>query len=179
MNSNNILKPRFLVLSAFVLMAALTRLIPHPPNFAPIGALALFGGAFFLNKKHAFIIPVAAMLISDLFIGFHALMPFVYGSFVLIVLLGFRLRENKKVLPVTLSALAASVIFFIISNLGVWLAGSFYPKNLIGLTECYIAAIPFFHNTLLSDILYTAVLFCGFAFTQRQFPVLAESKLNN
>ncbi|MBN4049637.1 hypothetical protein JYT36_00250 [Bacteroidales bacterium AH-315-N07] len=169
--------PRFLVAVMLVVLAVLSRLIPHPPNFAPIGALALFGGAYFINKKHAFIIPLIAMFLSDLFLGFHNSIITVYVGFALIVFVGFKLRENKKVLPIALAAVSASIIFFIISNFGVWIFGTVYPKNIFGLMECYVMAIPFFHNTLLGDLSYTAILFGGFYIAQIKFPVLAEQKI--
>jgi hypothetical protein len=175
--------PRSAVLSGMILLAALSRLIPHPPNFTPIGAMALFGGACFANRRIAFVVPLAAMLLSDLAIGLlsgdmslglHRLIPVVYGSFGLIVCLGFWLRKHRAVLPVAGAALAGSVLFFVLTNFGVWALGSWYPKTWEGLVACYVAAIPFFHNTLLGDAVYDTVLFGGFALAQYRFPVLGE-----
>lgn len=168
---------RFLVLTSLIILTALSRLVPHPPNFAPIGALALFGGAYFTDRKYAFVVPLLALFISDLFIGLHNLMFFVYGGFALIVLIGFKLRSNKKIIPIALSALAASFVFFIVSNFGVWAIGSFYSKNFTGLIECYVAAIPFIHNTFAGDLFYTTVLFGGFKLAQTKFSVIREEKI--
>ncbi len=141
-----------------VLAAALSRLLPHPPNFTPIAAIAL-SSAVYLDKRYAFIIPLTAMLISDAIIGFHDGMVWVYGSFVLIGLIGLWLRSHKSPLPILGAALVSSVLFFIITNFGVWLMGTMYPKTAEGLLACYIAAIPFFQNTLVGDVAYTAALF--------------------
>lgn len=174
---------RFIVLIGMILAAVASRLIPHPPNFAPIGALALFGGACFSNKWHAFIVPLAAMLLSDLAIGLlsgdlsiglHGLIPVVYGSFALIVCLGFWLRRRRNVVPIAAATLAASVLFFLLTNFGVWALGSWYPKTWEGLVACYVAAIPFFHNTLLGDAFYSTMLFGGLALAEKGWPVLRE-----
>jgi hypothetical protein len=171
-------KPRFLFLTGLILLAALSRLIPHPPNFAPIAALALFGGAEFGSKREAFIVPLAAMFLSDLIIGLHFLIPLIYGTFALIVGLGFYLRGRQNFWTITGMSVAGAVLFFVVSNLGVWALGIFfpiYPMTLAGLLECYVAAIPFFWNTLLSDLLYAAVLFGGVALAEKRWPVLAEA----
>jgi hypothetical protein len=174
---------RFLVLVGMILGAAASRLIPHPPNFAPIGAMALFGGACFASKRMAFLVPLAAMLLSDLAIGLlsgdlsfglHRLIPVVYGSFALIVCLGFWLRRHRNALPIAGTALAGSVLFFVLTNFGVWALGSWYPKTCDGLVACYVAAIPFFQNTLLGDAVYSTVLFGGLALAEKGFPVLRE-----
>jgi hypothetical protein len=114
-------RPRFLVLVALTLAAAASRLIPHPPNFAPIGALALFGGACFVDRRSAFLVPLAAMFLSDLAIGgLHPLIPVVYGAFALIVCLGFSLRRRRRVVPIAAATLASSLLFFVVTNFGVW-----------------------------------------------------------
>ncbi len=172
---------RFVVLVCMILAAAGSRLIPHPPNFAPIGAIALFGGACFADRRAAFVVPLAAMALSDLAIGLlggnlslglHRLLPVVYGSFALIVCLGFRLRTRRTVAPIAGAVLASSVLFFVLSNLGVWALG--YPKTWEGLVACYVAAIPFFHHTLLGDAVYSTALFGGLALAEKAFPALHE-----
>ncbi|HXG23248.1 MAG TPA: DUF6580 family putative transport protein [Chthonomonadales bacterium] len=177
---------RFLVLAGMILAAAASRLVAHPPNFAPIGAMALLGGACFAQRRTAFVVPLGAMLLSDLAIGLlsgdfalglHRLIPFVYGSFALIVCLGFWLRRRRNALPIAGATLAASVLFFMLTNFGVWVAGSWYPKTWEGLVACYVAAIPFFHNTLLGDAVYSTVLFGGFALAERALPLLREPEL--
>jgi hypothetical protein len=157
-----------LIGSTFILAAALSRLLPHPDNFTPIAAMALAGGVY-LEKRFALIIPIAALVISDFFIGFHNTILFVYGSFVLIGLLGLWLKSHKRILPVLATAFVSSMLFFVITNFGVWLTGGgwFYPKNLQGLAECYLMAIPFFRNTLAGDMVFTGVLFGLFELSLR------------
>lgn len=165
---------RFTVLSGLVLAAAASRLLPHPYNFAPITAMALFGGAYFLDRRLAFLVPISAMLLSDLFIGLHRGIPVVYGSFSLIVCIGFWLRRRRTLLPIAGATLASSLLFFILTNFAVWVSGSLYPRTLIGLLACFVAAIPFFQNTLLGDAVYSLILFGGFAFAERNFPALRD-----
>ncbi len=165
---------RLLLIAGMIAAAAASRLLPHPPNFAPIGAIALLGGATFRDRRLAFAIPLAAMLLSDAVLGFHRVMPFVYGSFVAIVMLGFSLRDRRRVVPIAAASLLASTTFFVVTNFGVWMAGSFYPKSLEGLATCYVTAIPFFGNTLLGDAVYASVLFGGLAIAERVSPEFRE-----
>ena len=163
-----------------MLSAAAMRLVPHPPNVTPIAAMALFGGMHFANKKMAFLIPLIAMYLSDIVLGFvvydfgwfHGFMPFVYISFMITVCLGFLVRRRLTPLVVGSAALVGSVMFFIITNFGAWLISSLYPKTLAGLFSCYVAAIPFFRNTLAGNMVYSLVLFGSFALAQRYLPVL-------
>lgn len=168
--NKNIFNTKFWALTAVVLGAAFARLIPHPPNFAPIAAIALFGGVYFDNKKLAFIIPFAAMIISDLFMPLHSTVWAVYLSFALIVLIGFSLRERIKVKNILLACLASSVLFFVVTNFAVWVSYRMYPKNFTGLIECYIAAIPFFHHTLLGDLFFACIMFGLFEFIKARLP---------
>src|SRR5258708_30613914 len=133
-------KHRLTVLIGVVLAAAMSRLIPHPPNFTPVAALALFGGANFADKRTAFLVPLAALLLSDLFLGFSGLTLVVYGSFALIVCLGFWLRRRCIVGPITAATLSGAVVFFILTNLGVWALSSLHPRTCNGPAVCYIAA---------------------------------------
>jgi hypothetical protein len=167
-------KPRFAVLMGMILVAAVLRLIPHPPNFAPLTAMALFGGACFTDKRAAFLVPLAALFLSDLFIGFYAGMPVVYGAFALTVCLGFLLRRQRNATRVIGASIAGAVLFFILTNLGVWAFDALYPKTPAGLVDCYVMAIPFFGNTLLSSLLYSAMLFGGLAFAENRFTGLRE-----
>ncbi len=145
-----------------VVLAAAFRILPHPPNFSPVTALALFGGAHFADKRAAFLVPLTAMLVSDLVLGFHALIPVIYGCVALFVCLGFRLRQRRPGHVVQM-ALTASVTFFIVSNLAVWGFTGMYPKTAAGLAACYVAAWPFFQNTLAGDLCFTTLLFGGMA----------------
>lgn len=150
----------FIIALFFILMAVISRFLPHFPNFTPIAAIALFGGVYF-SKKIALILPIAAMLVSDIFIGFYEplIMLSVYGSFVLSVLLGFWLKKHKNWFTVLGSALACSLVFFVITNFAVWAFSPWYAKTLSGLSQCYLMAIPFFRNTLLGDLFYVSVFF--------------------
>lgn len=172
-------KTRFVFITIMILAAITSRFIPHPPNFTPIAGIALFGGAYYSNKKLALIIPLLAMFLSDLFIGLHSLMFFVYLSFAIIVLLGFLLREKKSVAKIAFISIAGSVIFFIITNFAVWFLGNMYPKNILGLINCYIAAIPFFKNSLAGDLFYTVILFGTFEILRNYFFKLKEVKFEN
>lgn len=163
---------RILLLAGLILVAALTRLLPHPPNFTAIGAIALFGGAYLSDKRWAFLIPLAAMLISDLFLGFHQTMIYVYAAFMLIICIGFLLRSKISVWRVGGAAIGSSVLFYLITNFGVWLGGTLYPLTWEGLVSCYVAAIPFFRYTLLSNLIFSGVLFGVFEFLKFQYPVL-------
>jgi hypothetical protein len=149
-----------LISSILIFAAALSRLLPHPDNFTPVMAIALAGGVY-LDKRLALIIPLAALIISDMFIGFHNTIFFVYGSFLIIGFLGLWLKSHKKPFTILGTTLFGSTIFFIITNFGVWLTGGgwFYPKTWQGLVECYTLAIPFFRNTVAGDVVYTGVLF--------------------
>jgi hypothetical protein len=158
-----------------VLAATVVRLIPHPPNFTPIAALALFGGASFASKRTAFIVPLAGLFLSDLVLGFYTITPIVYGSFALITCLGFWLRRNQNLRRFTAATVAGAILFFVLTNFGVWLADALYPKTSTGLVECYIAGIPFFWNTLLSDLFYSVLLFGGLAFAEKRWPALAQA----
>ena len=175
---------RFWSLVAITLTAAAARLLPHPPNFTPIGAMALFGGVYFVRKETAFIVPLTAMFLSDLVLGMtlyrHAIwkpMPFVYISFALTVLLGRIIRSNPNPSRIAAATLAASLLFFVIANFGAWVSWSFYPKTMGGLISCYIAAIPFARNMLAANVFYTAVLFGGFSLAERAFHVLREQPM--
>ncbi len=165
-------KYRLLLVGLFILVAAITRILPHPPNFVPLTAIALFAGTFVSDRRLAFAIPVVALLMSDLLIGMHSTMLFVYGSVLIIVLLGSTLQNKRSVGRIAGVTLAGAVIFFIVTNFGVWLMGSLYPKTAEGLVTCYIAALPFFRNALLGDAVYVTALFGLFALAERWIPAL-------
>lgn len=176
----------FITAVLLILFAALSRLIPHPMNFAPITAIALFSGVY-LDRKYAFIIPISAMLISDAFIGFYDGMIWVYGTFVLIALIGIWLGKKinsktsiMKAVFVFGTTLVSSVIFFLITNFGVWISGMLYEMNWNGLVQCYVMAIPFFRNTLAGDLFYVTVMFGLYALIRKLVPhsdgVVIENK---
>lgn len=173
---NSKINPRFLLLTLMILGAAFSRLVPHPPNFTAVAAMALFGGAYFSNKTAAFAVPLAAMFLADMIIGFHPGMYAVYLSFALIVVIGMSLRNNKKIGNIFLATVTASVSFFVITNFAMWLTGVLYPKTAAGLAACFTAAIPFFHYTLIGDLFFVGFMFGAFELAKVKFPTLAKLK---
>jgi len=167
--------PRLWTLAAMILAAAATRLIPHPPNMTAIGAMALFGGAYFSRRWLAVLVPLAAMLLSD--IALSSIEPMTYVCFLLTVALGMLLRDRVSVGPVTIAAVAASVMFFLLSNGWVWLGGTMYPHNSAGLIECYVAGLPFAQNMLVGNLFYCGVLFGGMEACQCAWPALRRRSL--
>jgi Family of unknown function (DUF6580) len=157
-------------------LAALARLVPHPPNFAPIGAVALFGGAR-LRGWQAYTIPLLAMLVTDPILnwmhGVHTITVMtlvIYGCFLLNVFLGRSLlRDTNSVSRIAAVALLGSLQFFVITNFFVWLsARELYPLTSSGLVACYVAAIPFFAWTALGDLFYSGLLFTAYALYSRR-----------
>ena len=161
-----ILKKEIVPIS-LILILALARLIPHPPNFTPIIAVAIMSGYFFKNINLSFLTLIVAMLVSDLFIGFYENVIFVYASLLLITFVFYKISNKINFKNLFIYGFAGSIVFFVISNFGVWALGSpgvydvAYDKNLSGLIECYILAIPFFGNTFLSTLIfaYPAIFF--------------------
>ena len=173
------------VMSALVLLAVMSRFLPHPPNFTALSAVALFSGASFDKKHFAFIIPFTAMLLSDVILeittgwGFHANMFSVYASFGLIVLLSQKINRSHRVNTIAATVPAATAIFFIITNFSVWATGSFYPYTLEGLVACYVAAIPFALNQLVGDVFFTAALFGVWSLAKMASPALRPQILHS
>jgi hypothetical protein len=163
---------RFLVLLAAILAAAALRLVPHPPNFTPIGAMALFSGAYLGRRVVAFVAPLAALLLTDAVFGFYRGMDIVYSSVALVVIIGWWVSSRRSPVRIGLAAVASSVSFFLLTNFGMWLFSGIYPPTLLGLEACFVAAIPFFQNTLAGDLFYAALLFGGFALAERLVPKL-------
>lgn len=159
------------ILSA-IFAAAILRLVPHPPNFTPIGAMALFSGAYLGRHWLAFAAPLGAMLLSDAVLGFYQGMQFQYFAVALIVLLGWLVLSRVSVVRLGAAALASSLLFFVISNFGTWLVSGMYPATAAGLAACYVAAIPFFQNTLAGDLFYVTALFGGLAVAEHLLPRL-------
>jgi hypothetical protein len=159
----------------FIVIGVLARVIPHPANFAPIAAIALFGGVY-MNKKQALIVPILAMMLSDLVIGFDStpMRLTIYGTFLVIVLVGFWLKQHKNTKTVILASLFSSVMFFVTTNFSVWAFGTMYPKTIFGLTDSYVFALPFFRNTLLGDLFYSGLFFGGYELVRS---LIQKSKL--
>lgn len=159
---------RIALLVALVLIAAMTRLMPdRPPNFSPIEAMALFAGAVFARRALAVLVPLAAMLISDAFIGFHDGMWVVYGCMAVIALAGTRLAGRITALRVVGHGLGAALFFFVVTNFVVWASSGMYAHSAQGLLDCYVAAIPFFRNQVAGVLFYALVLFGTHALLMR------------
>jgi hypothetical protein len=165
---------RLLGLVMIIAIAAVLRILPHPPNFTPIAAMALFGGALLPRRGLAFAVPLFAMLAADLVIGFHDQMPAVYLAFVLITAMGLWLRKERSVARVAGVSVASSLLFFFITNFAVWAQTTMYEKTLAGLTACFVAALPFLQNSLTGGLLYTGLFFGAWALTERALPQLAR-----
>jgi hypothetical protein len=163
---------RMTALLLAIITAAALRLVPHPPNFSPIDAMALFSGAYLGRRWIAFVAPLAALFLSDLVLGFYHGMVTVYATVALIVVIGWWLSSRRSPLRIAAAALAGSVTFFVITNFGMWLFSGFYPLTSAGLAACYAAAIPFFQNTLAGDLFYAALLFGGFRIAELLLPRL-------
>ncbi len=179
--TNSKINLRFGLIALLILMAALSRLLPHPSNFAPIAGMGLFGAAYFSKKYYAFLIPFIAYWVSDLLLdnivytqyydGFQWMgSPWVYASFALIIVLGFMLLKKVTVNNLVIASLSSSVLFFLITNFGAWISSTIYAKSFSGLIAAYVAGIPFFWNTLAGDLFYVSVLFGSFELVKRQYP---------
>lgn len=152
-----------------IIFSIFSRLVLHAPNFTPVISIAIFAAAY-LKKPYAFLVPLAALLVSDVIIGFYGLplMAFVYGSLVLITVASSLMHEKVSAGEVLGFSIGGAVFFFVVTNFGVWvLPNTVYPKTLAGLIECYAMAIPFFRNTLISTLIYSAALFGMHEFVTR------------
>jgi len=173
-NFTNILKKEIFPIS-LILILAFARLIPHPPNFTPIIAVALISIYFFKNINLSLLILLVAMLLSDLFIGFYENMVFVYASLLLITFVFHKISKKINFKNLFIYCFAGSLIFFVVSNFGVWALGSpgvfdvAYEKSLSGLIECYILAIPFFGNTFLSTLIFSYTAFLANSLYKKKF----------
>jgi len=169
------MRTRIITLSIIVFTIALFRLLPHPPNVSPVAAMALFGGVYFADRRLAFLLPLAALLFSDLLIGLHDTMPFVYAGFALTVLAGFYIRSKLSATHIAAAAVFSSALFFALTNFGAWLTSGIYPATADGLLQAYVAGIPFLQNSLLGNLGFTAAMFGGFTLLQQRYPVLRRS----
>jgi hypothetical protein len=170
---------RTLLAAVLILIAAALRIAPHPWNFTPVGAMAIFSGAILCGRRLAFLFPLLALFAGDIFIGFHKLMPIVYASFLVSVAIGLLLRNRRTVGPIGLATLVGAIQFFLVTNFAVWAFSTTYPHTRAGLLTCYIAGIPFFWNTLAGDAVYAALLFGGFALAERLSPAFREPSLES
>ncbi len=177
---------QFGVAAAFIFLAALTRVLPHPYNATPVGAMALFGGAYFNRRWAALLIPLAALFLSDLildnvmyknmfpaFTWLYSGAAWVYGSFLLIAALGWLFLKKVSLLRVAALSLTGSTLFFLVTNFSVWASGAMYPKTAAGLSACYAAGLPFYLNALPGDLLWCALLFGGYEWMRSRIPAPA------
>jgi len=178
---NSTIRIRPVLLIAIIALAALSRLLPHPYNFTPVTAMALFGGAYFSRSYLAFLVPLAAMWLSDILLNntvyaayFEGFSWFgswlVYLAFALIVGLGIVFLKRVKPTRLLLTTLGASVLFFLVTNFGSWLSLPMYTKDLSGLLQAYAAGLPFFRTAVAGDLLYSLLLFGSFEWVKRQHP---------
>src|SRR5882762_11437396 len=167
----NLLYRTLLALVLIVLAAAL-RIAPHPWNFTPVGAMALFSGAVLKDRRLAFPFPLVALFVGDVFIGLYKIIPIIYASFLVSVAIGLWLRDRRTIARITLATLLGAIQFFLVTNFAVWQFLKGFPHTASGLAACYIAGIPFFWNTLAGDAFYATLLFGGFALAERFIPSL-------
>lgn len=176
MSSAGKLTPTNTLAVGLIALGALVRISSHlsdfsffPPNFAPIGGMALFAGAYIAGSR-GFFLPLAALLLSDFIIGFYdpIVMIAVYASFAVMTLIGRLLKQHPGIVPTAGAALASSTLFFLITNFAEWLRPeSFYAPTLAGLAQAYVAAIPFFRYTIAGDLCFTAFFFISYALARR------------
>ena len=181
MNKVNI---SYLTIIVLILFASFSRIIPHMPNFTPIGAMALIGGAYLKNKYHALFIPIASLWLSDLvlnnfifsiysdFTWFYPGFLWQYTSFILITIIGYFFLKKVNFKNVFITSISSSLLFFVITNFGVWLSGSIYSLDFQGLINCYVMAIPFYKGTILGFICYSSILFGILEFSRYKLQVL-------
>ena len=189
MNTTKVINLRTGILLLFILLAAFSRMLPHPANFSPIAITGLFGAAYFSKKWQIFLIPIAATWLSDLFINnmiyaayypkftwFYPGFYCQYGSYLLITLVGIFILKRVNVSRIIGAALMATLLFFLLTNFGVWIGSKVYPQHLTGLISCYVAGIPFLKGTLMGNLFYSTVMFGAFALMQQKLGFLKAAK---
>ena len=167
-----------LIILVILVVGIMTRLIQEfPPNFGAVGAIALFGGAYFSNRLTGLLLPIAVLFGSDLLFGltglgtaYYSAQPYVYISFAMVVLIGLVLRNNATPLKIAGGSVAGSILFYIVSNMGVWLTTTMYSNSFNGFITCFVEAIPFFRNTLAGDLVFNAVFFGSAYLISQKFP---------
>ncbi len=169
------MKARLITLSLIIFAIAMFRLLPHPPNVSPVAAMALFGGAYFSDRRVAFLVPFLALLLSDFLLGLHSTMIYVYAGFAGTVVIGFWIGKNVNLSRIAAAVIGSSLLFFMLTNFGAWLTSGLYPMTAGGLMQAYIAGIPFLQNSLMGNFVFSALLFGGFAALQRNVPALADN----
>ncbi|MFH0754587.1 MAG: DUF6580 family putative transport protein [Candidatus Omnitrophota bacterium] len=147
-------------------LGVLARFMPHAPNFTPVLAVALFG-AVYLKRSYALILPLSLMMVTDIFLGLHPVVAFTWGSILLVSCIGLWVRTRLSVTNVVIGSLASAMLFFVVTNFGVWL--TYYPQTWEGFVSCYTLAIPFFRTTLASTAVYAIVMFGGYELLAMSF----------
>ena len=147
-------KSHYLSILGLIVLLASARLLPHPPNFTPILGMAVFSGAIINQRLLAYLTPLAAMLLSDLYLGFHASMPIIYFTLAICVLIGTFISKRVSILNSFLSINLGVLVFFLITNFAVWYGSGMYEFNISGLITCYFMGLPFVQNTLISSLIY-------------------------
>jgi hypothetical protein len=173
-SSTHVFVLRAILAAVMIILAAVVRIVPHPWNFTPIGAMALFSGAMFRDRRVALLFPLVALFAGDLFVGLHRLIPVVYASFLLSVLIGTWLANRRSILRIGGAVFLGALQFFLVTNFAAWQLFGTYPHTPAGLTSCYIAGLPLFGNTLAGDALYATLFFGTFVLAERFFLVRSE-----
>jgi hypothetical protein len=170
---------RTILILSMIALAGVLRVMPHPRNFTPVGAMALFAGAVVKDGRVAFLCPRVALFVGDLFIGFHKLVPFVYVGLLIEVALGYGIGNHRNVSRLGAVTLLGAIQFFLITNFSVWALLGTYPNTAAGLITCYIVGLPLLLNTLAGDALYVTLFFGPLALAERLFPTLREQPLTD
>src|SRR6266852_2335382 len=173
-SSTHVFVLRAILTAVMIILATVLRIIPHPWNFTPIGAMAIFSGAMFRDRRVAFLFPLVALFAGDLFVGLHRLMPVVYASFLLSVFIGTWLAHRRGVLRIGGAVFLGALQFFLVTNFAVWQLFGTYPHTPAGLAACYLAGLPLFGNTLAGDAVYSTLFFGTFALAEKLFPTLSQ-----
>ena len=177
---SNRLSARFLFITSAIFLAAISRLFPHIPNFTPIAAMALFGGAYFTDKRVAFVLPLIIMFITDCILelttgwGFHNTLIYVYIGFILTSVIGMYIKRNLHIQTIFAGSILSSALFFAITNFGTWAAND-AQSGISGLATTYILGVPFFAPTLLGDLFFNGILFGAFYAAERKLPILIKA----
>ena len=151
---------------SLIIIGILLRFIPHTANFTPVAAIAIFAGVY-LNKKQAFIVPFLLMVLSDIFLGMHNVVLFTWGSFILVTCLGILAKNHKTFKVIASTSVVSSVLFYLITNFGVWVMG-WYPQTAKGLLDCYILGLPFLRTFTVATLVYTVVFFGAYEIIARR-----------
>jgi hypothetical protein len=173
-SSTHVFVLRAILAAVMIILAAVVRILPHPWNFTPIGAMAIFSGAMFRDRRVAFLFPLLALFAGDLFVGIHRFIPIVYASFLLSVFIGTWLANRRGVLRIGGAVFLGSLQFFLVTNFAAWQLFGTYPHTPAGLAACYIAGLPLFGNTLAGDAVYFTLFFGIFALAEKLYPSLSE-----